>query len=154
MIVDFFFNHSLLNVLSFLPVLRKTEKRVKMRSFWHHVVVWKRVFHLLIVWLPLEVATLLLSKFIHSVKSNYKQDFDFVMHDTSLKPSDYEDSIYSLAYVKQCFRSRYLDISKEAFLGCRAPNPKVLSLNDCAERSLFEFQSKDRPLVLSFGSCT
>ena len=42
--------------------------------------------------------------------------------------TDYEDSIYSLGYLNRCFSSRYLDISKEAFLGSKAPNPKVLSL--------------------------
>ena len=125
-----------------------------MTSFWHRAVVWKRLFSLVFVWLPMEVISLLLSKLIHSVKKDYKKDFNLVMNDTSMTPTDYEESIYSLGYLKQCFRSRYLDISKDAFLGVTAPNPKVLSLQDGRERSLLGFQGQDRPLVLSFGSCT
>ena len=125
-----------------------------MTSLWHRLVLWKRLLSLVFVWLPLEVTKLLLSKFVPSIKKDYNNDFDLVMNDTPMEPTDYEDSIYSLGYLNRCFRSRYLDISKQAFLGCKAPNPKVLSLDGDKARLLLTFQNQDRPLVLSFGSCT
>ena len=77
-----------------------------------------------------------------------------VMDETKMKREDYEDSIYSIQYVKQSFHSRYLDIYKEAFVGSKAPNAKLLSLDGFSEKFLLDFQSKGRPLVLNFGSCT
>ena len=125
-----------------------------MASLWHRVAVWHRLLYIVIVWLPLEVTALILSKFIPPVKKFYKDLFTSFMKDTAIKPADYEDSIYSRMYLIQRIRAEYLDISKEAFLGCSAPNPKVLSIEGGNERMLLEFQRKDRPLVLNFGSCT
>ena len=125
-----------------------------MTTFLKQLTICKRLLALVFLWLPTEVIKLLLSKFVWSVKKDYNEDFDYVMDDTALNKEDYEESIYSLGYLKQCFRSRYLDISKEAHLGHKAPNPKVLSLDGKIQKSLLDFQKHGRPLVLSFGSCT
>lgn len=125
-----------------------------MASLWKFLVVSKRFLALIFVWIPSELTKLFLSKFVPSVRKEYNEDFNIIMYDTALQPKDYENSIYSLGYLRQCFRSRYLDIYKEAFLGSKAPNPRVLSLDGVRETSLLAFQKQDRPLVLNFGSCT
>lgn len=125
-----------------------------MKTFLKQLTICKRLLALVLLWLPSEVIKLMLSKFVRSVKKDYNDDFDCVMAETALNKNDYEESIYSLSYLKQCFRSRYLDISKKAHLGHTAPNPKVLSLDGKVQKSLLDFQKYGRPLVLSFGSCT
>ena len=116
--------------------------------------MWQRLLYMVFVWLPLEITTLTLSKFVPPVKNAYTNLFKTFMEDTAIKPADYEDTIYSLAYLKQRIRAIYLDITKEAFLNCKAPNPTVVSVANAKEKRLLDFQRKDRPLVLNFGSCT
>ena len=77
-----------------------------------------------------------------------------VMHDTQIKPEDYENTVYSFEYLKQSLHAKYLDMSKEAYLGKIAPNPKLLSLDGHSEKFLLDFENIGRPLVLNFGSCT
>lgn len=125
-----------------------------MTTFLNTLIKWKRLFTLLFFWMPLFVTQLLLSMFIPFLKRKYDSILHSVMDVTTLKPEDYVNSIYSIGFITQCFRSMYLDISKEAFLGKTAPNPKLVSLNGKTECSLLDFQKKGRALVLNFGSCT
>lgn len=73
---------------------------------------------------------------------------------TKLTGSDCEGSLYSLAIIQQMWRSMYLDTFKTATLNKKAPSVTVVTLRDYVEKDILDFQKKNRPLVLNFGSCT
>ncbi|WAQ95387.1 LOW QUALITY PROTEIN: IOD1-like protein, partial [Mya arenaria] len=53
-----------------------------------------------------------------------------VMEEIGWSEADYAGSVYCIGYVRHWYRSRVLDIGKEAQRGDTAPNPNVISLSD------------------------
>lgn len=114
-----------------------------------------RIFLLTFVWCPIEVVKLLLARYVSpSLDRAYAQNLNCIMKEIGREEKDYLGSNYCKGYLKQWYRSRFLDLMKEAQLGKMAPNPEVVSLDNRKFCKLFDFQKKGRPLILNFGSCT
>lgn len=72
----------------------------------------------------------------------------------SFEQKDYEDTIDTFNFMKTIWKSQVMYLLKDAYVGLKAPNPAVLSLDSESETLLLDFQKKSRPLVINFGSCT
>ncbi|KAL4227535.1 Thyroxine 5-deiodinase [Mactra antiquata] len=108
------------------------------------VVRYFRLCWLLCVTMPLWVITLIVAKYISSsVGQRLKK-----------QAGPYYDSMFSVAFVKQRYKSLKNDIMKDASAGQKAFNAPVLSLESRSIVKLLDFQKKGRPLILNFGSCT
>ena len=105
--------------------------------------------------LPCEVVKLLYGRFLsRGMDAWYTQMLGSVMEDIGWNAADYAGSQYSLGYVKQWYRSRLLDILKDAQKGRKAPDCDVVALKDNILVKLLSYGRPGRPLVLNFGSCT
>lgn len=119
------------------------------------LVKWTRIFMLTFIWLPVELIKLLLARFVSTnMDEAYTRNLGFIMKEIGWEEKDYAGSTYCLGYVKQWYRSRILDLMKDAQKGQKAPNSEVVSLEDRKLCKLLDFQKKGRPLILNFGSCT
>lgn len=76
-----------------------------------------------------------------------------VLMDSTLKEEDWKDSIYSFAQLKTMTKNSIYDVFRDAELYHDAPDGDVIK-GDLSKSRLLEFQKKDRPLILNFGSCT
>ena len=65
-----------------------------------------RLVILTCVSLPIEVASLILARFSASLKKRYVDDMKSVMYDVPMTEEDYGDSVFSLGYLRQWYRSR------------------------------------------------
>lgn len=119
------------------------------------VVKWIRIFLLTFIWLPMEVVKLLLARYVSkSMDRAITEDNGVIMKAIGWDEKDYAGTTYCLGYVKMWYRSRFLDIMKEAQRGKLAPNSDVIMLGDRKLCKILDFQTKGRPLILNFGSCT
>lgn len=96
----------------------------------------------------------LLSLCIPSVKNKIVDRIKKINEGSGLVVEDYSETIYTVAFFRQVWRAMYLDVFKTATLFEQAPNMDVIKLDDLSRKKLLNFQSKGRPLVLNFGSCT
>jgi len=104
---------------------------------------------------PLLLAMSLLWSSIFTAKEEeITATINTVMKDTDLDMEDWKDSVFSLAYVKSFWKTRYLDLFKDAVLHGPAPNPDVITLEKGLKVQLLDFQKAGRPLIVNFGSCS
>lgn len=73
--------------------------------------------------------------------------------DTTLKEEDWKDTVYSFTQLKAMIKNIIYEVFREAELYHDAPDGDVIK-PDLSKTRLLEFQKKDRPLILNFGSCT
>lgn len=114
--------------------------------------IWK--YLLLVVNVIKMTIFLILAQIIPSWKEEMTNDLGSVMEGSPLTVEDYEDTPYSISYLKQFWRARYLDIFKTAELHKPAPNATLISIDGNVKKELLDFQRKTRPLILNFGSCS
>lgn len=81
------------------------------------------------------------------------QEFREIMVESYLEEKDWKDTVYTFVHLKTMIRSRLYEVFREAELYHDAPNGDVVK-PDFSKTRLLEYQKKDRPLVLNFGSCT
>ena len=81
-------------------------------------------------------------------------DLQRVSGNPNLTDQDFEDHMLTFGHILQVFHSRWLDVFKIASLHKKAPNPRIYSLETGSKNKLLDLQTKGRPLVLNFGSCT
>ncbi|WAQ95391.1 IOD1-like protein [Mya arenaria] len=113
---------------------------------------WWRWMMLTLVLLPWEVVKLVVARFFsRGMDTFYTKMLGSVMEEIGWSEADYAGSVYCIGYVRQWYRSRVLDIGKEAHRGDTAPNPNVISLTDRKLTKLLDFAREGRPLVLNFG---
>ena len=116
---------------------------------------WIRIFLLTFIWLPAHVIKLLLARYVSkSMDRALNEDTGVIMQPIGWDEKDYAGTIYCFGYVRMWYRSRVLDLLKETQCGKMAPNTEVISLDDRKLRHILDFQTKGRPLILNFGSCT
>ena len=78
-----------------------------------------------------------------------------VLARTSIATGDLATSMGSFEFLKRFLRKWYFETClREARNGQIAPDATVMSVDGQSSKSLLGLQSKSRPLVLSFGSCT
>lgn len=81
------------------------------------------------------------------------QEFREIMVESYLEEKDWKGTVYTFVHLKTMIRSRLYEVFREAELYHDAPNGDVVK-PDLSKTRLLEYQKKDRPLVLNFGSCT
>lgn len=81
------------------------------------------------------------------------QELREIMVESYLEEKDWKDTVYTFVHLKTMIRSRLYEVFREAELYHDAPNGDVVK-PDLSKTRLLEYQKKDRPLVLNFGSCT
>ena len=119
----------------------------------HEVTKWIQILNLTFIKVPIELTMLFVGRFLStSVDDAYTTNIGSVLPGSN--PTDYAGSVYSLGYLKQFFRSRYLEITKPAQLARQAPNSEVISLDGRMLSKILDYGRQNRPLVLNFGSCT
>lgn len=69
------------------------------------------------------------------------------------KYEDWGPTFATLTCVKSALGHLWISLGDEAFVGDRAPNTPVVTL-DGRKGQIYDFLKDNRPLVLSFGSCT
>lgn len=100
-----------------------------------------------------KVLLLLLAQVLRPVRQYMDGKMEDVMRVTTMQPSDYCDTIYSVTYVRRFFYANFIDLFRTARLYGNAPNPEVITLNGKSVQLLSPMKA-GRPLVLNFGSCT
>lgn len=75
------------------------------------------------------------------------------MLESHLEENDWKDTVYTFVHLKAMMSARLYEVFREADLYQDAPNGDVIKA-DLSKTRLLEYQKKDRPLVLNFGSCT
>ena len=73
---------------------------------------------------------------------------------TKLPVGSYWDTLFTRKMFENVWYSVVLDLKKKVHQGCRAINPKVVSLDGRQCFPLLHMAKSGRPLVLNFGSCT
>uniref|UniRef100_A0A8W8HUT9 Iodothyronine deiodinase n=1 Tax=Magallana gigas TaxID=29159 RepID=A0A8W8HUT9_MAGGI len=82
---------------------------------------------------------------------NIMQDFREIMLESHLEENDWKDTVYTFVHLKAMISARLYEVFREADLYQDAPNGDVIK-PDLSKTRLLEYQKKDRPLVLNFGS--
>jgi hypothetical protein len=96
---------------------------------------------------------IMFGKYIPSIDQTIIDETRSIMAESYLKEDDWKDTIYTYVHLKSMIKSRFFDIFREAELGGKLPDGDVITSNFLKKR-LIDYSTKDRPLVLNFGSCT
>lgn len=71
------------------------------------------------------------------------------------RPGEYLDTDLTPDTLRHLWTCTYSDMYyKQAFRNVPAPNPEVIVPQDSTIKQLLDFQIKNRPLILNFGSCS
>ena len=119
-------------------------------AYWKSLIVVCALTPLVVIFMLLS----LVSKLVPPVRRIIMDAFFCVMADTTFDRDDYQNSTHNYKFLRAAIRVLYFQEQKVAKPGCKAPNPKILSLDELSEAHLLDLQKNSRPLVVSFGSCT
>lgn len=94
-----------------------------------------------------------IGKYIPALDRMIMRNFRATLMDTTLKEEDWKDTVYSFTQLKTMIKNSFYEVFRDAELYQDAPDGDVIK-SDLSKTRLLEFQKKDRPLILNFGSCT
>lgn len=119
---------------------------------WHSLTIVARLCRLFVFSIR-ATFMIMYGRYIPAMDRNIMQDFREIMLESHLEENDWKDTVYTFVHLKAMISARLYEVFREADLYQDAPNGDVIK-PDLSKTRLLEYQKKDRPLVLNFGSCT